>query len=45
MKTKLLIAARLVGVSCLMSCEKAEDTLPKLDAVDDCALKWMTSIL
>lgn len=39
MKTKLLIAAGLVGVSCLMSCEKAEDTLPKLDAVDDVCTK------
>lgn len=39
MKTKLLIAAGLVGVSCLMSCEKAEDTLPKLEAVDDVCTK------
>lgn len=39
MKTKLLILAGLVGVSCLMSCEKAEDTLPKLEAVDDVCTK------
>ena len=39
MKTKLLIAAGLVGVSCLMSCEKAEDTLPKLEVVDDVCTK------
>ena len=39
MKTKLLIAAGLIGVNCLMSCEKAEDTLPKLEAVDDVCTK------
>lgn len=39
MKTKLLIAAGLVAVSCLMNCEKAEDTLPKLETVDDVCTK------
>ena len=39
MKTKLLIIAGLMGVWGLISCEKAEDTLPKLEVVDDVCTK------
>lgn len=39
MKTKLLIIAWLIGVCGLISCEKAEDTLPKLEVVDDVCTK------
>ena len=39
MKTRLLILAGLIGVCCLISCEKAEDTLPKLEVVDDVCTK------
>lgn len=39
MKTRLLILAGLIGVCCLISCEKAEDTLPKLEIVDDVCTK------
>ncbi len=39
MKTRLLILAGLIGVCCLISCEKAEDTLPKLEIVDDVCAK------
>ena len=39
MKTKLLIIAGLIGVCGLISCEKAEDTLPKLEVVDDVCTK------
>ena len=39
MKTRLLILAGLIGVCCLISCEKTEDTLPKLEIVDDVCTK------
>ena len=39
MKTKLLIIAGLMGVWGLISCEKAEHTLPKLEVVDDVCTK------
>ena len=39
MKTRLLILAGLIGVCCLISCEKSEDTLPKLEIVDDVCTK------